>query len=330
MKIVGLTYDLKTDYQFKTGDPHDANAEFDLPLTVEELASAIESLGFKVERIGNVYNLLKGLDNLGVDVVFNIAEGFGNRNRESQVPVILETKGIPYVGSDGLTLGLTLDKILTKKIFITEGIPTPSFFEAKSRDYINTDHLKFPLIVKPRYEGSSKGLSERSKVKDNDELKRQIEYIIDTYQQPALVEEFISGFEFTVVIIGNEHLEVFSPVQTKIDGRLKPGDLFYTFERLSSPERIEYIFPPQIDSKLQQEIMDLARRVYEVVGCRDFGRVDFRLDEENRPYVLEINPLPCLSKEDVFMIIAQRIGITYSEMIGKILYSALKRYNMED
>lgn len=328
MKIVGLTYDVKSDYRFKDDDPADANAEFDYPATINEVAAAIESFGHKVKMIGNVNNLLREVDNLGVDIVFNIAEGLTGRNRESQIPVILETKGIPYVGSDGLTLGLALDKILTKKLLITEDIPTPLFFEAKGSDYINTDHLQFPLIVKPRFEGSSKGISDKSLVKNQDELKRQIEYIINIYHQPALIEEFIFGYEFTVAIVGNEPPEVFAPIQTKIDGRLKPGELIYTFERISS-DSIGYIFPAQIDIELQKRIMDLALKVYEAVDCRDFGRVDFRMDEEGRPYVLEINPLPSLSTEDVFMIIANKTGITYSQMIGKIINSALKRYHME-
>ncbi|MCM8757646.1 MAG: ATP-grasp domain-containing protein [Candidatus Omnitrophica bacterium] len=327
--IVGLTYDLKTDYKFRENEPPDANAEFDLPQTVDTVASAIESLGFKVKRIGNVYNLLKNLDNLGVDIVFNIAEGKDTRNRESQVPVILETLGIPYVGSDGLTLGLTLDKITTKRLMISEGIPTPKFFEAKTAEYINVDHLNFPLIVKPRYEGSSKGLDVKAKVDNEMELKERIKYIISTYKQPALVEEFIRGYEFTVAIVGNDEPKVFAPVQTKIDGRLKPGDLFYSFERLIDPSRIEYIFPPLIEERFQKEMMELALKVYRIVDCRDFGRVDFRMDEDGHPYVLEINPLPCLSTEDVFKIIADKIGISYKEMIGKILFSALRRYNLK-
>ncbi|MCM8792466.1 MAG: ATP-grasp domain-containing protein [Candidatus Omnitrophica bacterium] len=325
---VGLTYDLKTDYEFKENDPPDANAEFDYPTTVDDIASAIESLGFEVKRIGNVYNLLKNLDNLNVDIVFNIAEGKNTRNRESQVPVILETVGIPYVGSDGLTLGITLDKVTTKKILITEGIPTPKFFEANTPGYVNIDHLNFPLIVKPRYEGSSKGLDEKAKVNNEKELVERINYIISTYKQPALVEEFVRGYEFTVAVVGNDQPKVFPPVQTKIDGRANVDDLFYTFEHLMNHHRIEYIFPAFIDEKLQKEMMDIALKAYKVLECRDFGRVDFRMDEQNRIFVLEINPLPCLSKEDVFNIIAKEIGITYNQMIEKILYSALKRYNL--
>jgi D-alanine-D-alanine ligase len=328
MKTVGLTYDLKTDYEFKAGDPPDANAEFDHPSTIDVIASAIEACGFKVKRIGNASRLLEKIDKLSVDIVFNISEGMYGRNRESQVPILLEMAGIPFVGADPLTLSMTLDKIMAKKIFIATGIPTPRFFEVKSVDNLmNTDHLRFPLIVKPRFEGSSKGLTDDSRVKNSEELKKQIEHIINAYKQPALVEEFISGSEFTVAIVGNEPVEVMPIVQIKIDGRLKLNDKFYTFARITS-DRLEYICPARINKDLKKKIQELALKTYNAVECRDFGRVDFRVDKEGKPYVLEINPLPSLSTEDVFMVVAKEMGISYEEMIGRILNSALKRYNL--
>ncbi|MDD5044943.1 MAG: ATP-grasp domain-containing protein [Candidatus Omnitrophica bacterium] len=329
MLTVGLTYDLKTDYVFKEADPPDANAEFDHPSTIDVICKTIESQGYKTKRIGNIDNLLDKIDNLGVDIVFNISEGVSGRNRESQVPIILEMKNIPFVGSDGLTLGMTLDKIMTKKVMIAEKIPTPRFFEASSLEKFQMDGLKFPLIVKPRCEGSSKGLSEKSRVENEQQLKEQIDFIVRTYKQPALIEEFITGSEYTVALIGNgDEVEVFPPVQIKIDGRLNLKDKFYTFSRITS-DRLEYICPAKINAGLRDEIMLLAKRTYQAVECRDFGRVDFRIDEKDKPYVLEINPLPSLSTEDVFTPIAKCVGTTYNHMIGKILASALKRYNLK-
>jgi len=328
MKTVGLTYDLKTDYEFKKDDPPDANAEFDHPSTIEVIASAIEACGFKVKKIGNASSLLEKIDSLDVDIVFNISEGLSGRNRESQVPILLEMAGIPFVGADALTLSLTLDKIMAKKIFIAEGIPTPKFFEIKTPEgLMNTNHFKFPLIVKPRFEGSSKGLSEDSRVENIQDLKKQVEYIISTYKQPALIEEFISGQEFTVAIVGNDSPEVMPIVQIKIDGRLKLNEKFYTFARIQS-DRLEYICPARINNDLKKKISDLALKTYNAVECRDFGRVDFRVDNRDDPYILEINPLPSLSTEDVFMVVAKEIGISYEEVIGKILNSALKRHNL--
>jgi D-alanine-D-alanine ligase len=328
MKTVGLTFDLKTDYEFKKNDPPDANAEFDHPSTIDVIAKAIESQGFKLKRIGNVSRLIEQLDNLKVDIVFNISEGLSGRNRESQVPILLEMAGIPFVGADALTLGMTLDKIMAKKIFIAEKIPTPKFFEIKSIEgMVDIDHLSFPLIVKPRFEGSSKGLSEASRVTNKEELLKQAGYIIDTYKQPVLVEEFISGQEFTVAIVGNDPAEALPPVQIKIDGRLQLNDKFYTFNRITS-DRLEYICPAHINKELKDKLSELALRTYHAVECRDFGRVDFRVDSEGRAYVLEINPLPSLSTEDVFLLVAREVGLTYEGIIGKILNSALKRCNL--
>jgi len=325
MKTVGLTYDLKTDYQFKEGDPLDANAEFDAPSTIDVIADAIAANGFTVKKIGNASNLLEKIDNLNVDIVFNISEGLTGRNRESQVPILLEMAGIPFVGSDALTLGLTLDKVMAKKIFISDKIPTPKFFEVSCPEsLVDCDHCDFPLIVKPRFEGSSKGLSENSRVENIDELKKQVDFITKTYKQPALVEEFISGSEFTVAIIGNELPEVFPIVQIKIDGKLQLDNMFYTFARISS-DRLEYICPAVTSNELKKKIDELALKVYRSVECRDFGRVDFRVDKDGNPYVLEINPLPSLSTEDVFMLIAKHLGITYEQIVGKILNSALLR-----
>lgn len=329
MKTVGLTYDLKTDYRFKEGDPPDANAEFDHPSTIDVVAGAIEECGFKVKRIGNAAKLLENMDGINVDIVFNISEGIiSGRNRESQVPILLETAGIPYVGSDALTLGLTLDKIMAKKVFIYEGIPTPKFFEVRTIENLtDTDHMNFPLIVKPRFEGSSKGLSEKSRVENMEQLRKQVGLIIDTYKQPALVEEFISGQEFTVAVLGNDNPEALPIVQVKIDGDLDLGDKFYTFARISS-DRLEYVCPAPIAKELAKKISSLAVEAYQSVDCVDFGRVDFRVDKFGNPYVLEINPLPSLSTEDVFMMISKVIGITYSQMLGRILDQALKRYNL--
>lgn len=328
IKTVGLTFDLKTDYEFKAGDPPDANAEFDHPDTINVIADAIKSQGFRVQKIGNVSNLLEKINNLNVDIVFNISEGISGRNRESQVPLLLEMAGVPYVGADALTLALTLDKIMAKKVFIADGIPTPKFLEIKSIDSLmDSDHLKYPLIVKPRFEGSSKGLNENSRVENMEDLKKQAEYIITTYKQPALIEEFISGQEFTVALIGNDELEVMPVVQIKIDGRLKLNDKFYTFARITS-NRLEYVCPAHISQELNKKLIELAKKTYNAVECRDFGRVDFRVDKENNPYVLEINPLPSLSVEDVFSLLAKQINVPYEQLIGKILKSALKRYNL--
>jgi len=328
-KIVGLTYDLKKSYVLQEDDPKDANAEFDVEATIDIIADALREGGNEVIKIGNVNKLLKDIDNLSVDIIFNISEGLGGRNRESQVPIILEMKNIPYVGSDGLTQALTLDKVMAKKIMLQEGIPTPNFIEINKLINLNGqfNHLKFPLIVKPRHEGSSKGISEKAKVDNSENLKERIDFVVNAYNQSALIEEFIRGSEFTVGLIGNDPVKVLPPVQIKIDGKLNLGDNFYTFARITS-DKLEYVCPAQISQKLNKEISELALKAYKAVECRDFGRVDIRVSEEGKPFVLEINPLPSLSIDDIFMTVAKELKISFPDMINMILDAALKRYGM--
>jgi len=241
----------------------------------------------------------------------------------------LEMNNIPYVGSDGLTLALTLDKIMAKKILVAEGIPTPRFVEVPNAVSLNgqMNHMEYPLIVKPRHEGSSKGLSDKSRVENEKDLKEQIDFIATTYNQSVLVEEFISGTEFTVGIVGNEDPLVFPPVQVKIDGKTDLGDMFYTFARIYS-DRLQYLCPAEISERLEKKLKNLALKTYQAMECKDFGRIDFRVDEKGHPFVLEINPLPCLSVDDVFNTVTKEIGMSYDEVVDKVLQVALERYGI--
>jgi len=328
-KVVGLTYDLMTDYTFGEDAPKDANAEFDHPRTVERIEKALIRGGHDVIRIGRPIDLLENIRKVKkCDIVFNIAEGLSGRNRESQVPVILEMLGKPFVGADGLTLSLTLDKIMAKKILMSEGIPTPKFVEIKdTSDFNGLNGLRFPLIVKPRHEGSSKGIHDDSLVKTKKQLKDKASWLIETYKQPALAEEFITGSEFTVGIIGNDSPETLPVVQVQIEGKLNLGELFYTNSRIRGT-RVLYVCPAPISKKLSKKITDMAIAAYKAVDCRDFGRVDFRVDERGRPYCLEINPLPALSKADVFGQVAKYHKIQYHKMINRIFDCALTRYGL--
>ena len=329
-KIIGITYDLKSDWQRGGDDPVDINAEFDKPETIERVATALERGGHRVARIGNVHSLLAQEDNLDVDIVFNMCEGISGRNRESQVPVILEMKGIPFVGADALTLGFALDKVMAKKLFMAERIPTPRFFEInKGDDLEKVNGIGFPLMVKTRHEGSSKGISRQSRVEDAGGLKRQAGMINDTYGQPALVEEFIRGEEFTVAVLGNEDPRAMPVVQVSINGHVELGDEFYTHDRIAS-ESLQYVCPAKISGELTAALQDLAVRVYKCVGCRDFGRVDFRVDDLGHPYVLEINPLPSLDVKDVFNIFPNVFSSNYDEIVNKVVDFALRRYNIID
>jgi D-alanine-D-alanine ligase len=323
---VGLTFDLKGDYLFREGDPPDANAEFDHEDTIHDIEEALQAGRHEVVRLGNARALLERREELKrLDIVFNLAEGYVGRNRESEVPVILEMLGVPFVGSDGLTMALTLDKLVAKKVLIAEGIPTPRFVELQKPEEAATVQLKYPLIAKLRHEGCSKGLTIASLVKNTEELELQVERLTRTYQQPALIEEFIEGREFTVGIIGNDPPEAQPIVQIEFDGQLEHEQLFYTFEQIQSAN---YVCPAPIEEALEQRLASLALQTYTAVGCRDFGRVDFRVDAKGTAYVLELNPLPSLSTEDAFWYFARARGTSFQEIVNQILDSALVRYRM--
>lgn len=324
---VGLTYNVKSEVVLKPGDPPDLNAELDHEETVNHIDAAFREAGHEVIRIGSARRLLEQKDRLNVDIVFNIAEGYEGRNRESQVPILLEMLRIPFVGADGLTLGLTLDKVLTKKVLIAEGIPTPRFVESNDPEKLWRTDLNYPLIVKLRCEGSSKGLSEKSLVNTPQELRRQIEWLTATYRNSSVfIEEFIEGQEFTVAVVGNESPEVYPVVQIALDGQTNLGRKFFTFAYLRAGA--DYVCPAPIPEPLAQRMQELALRTYQAVECRDFGRVDFRVDRHGNPYVLEINPLPSLSDQDVFNFIAKTRGLTHHQIINHILEAALVRYGL--
>jgi len=170
-------------------------------------------------------------------------------------------------------------------------------------------------------------MSQEARVEDFESLQKRVCFINEVYHQSALIEEFIRGTEFTVPVIGNDPPEAMPVVQISIDGTVELGDKFYSFERITSPE-LKYVCPAQIPQGLTQQLQQLARRVFESVGCRDMGRVDFRVDEKGQPFVLEINPLPYLGHEDVFNFFPKVLGTTYEEIINRILDCALKRYGL--
>jgi len=326
-KIVGITYDLKSDWQGSSNDPIDAAAELDGHKTIESLKTALESAGHKVVLIGGARQLIDRVTNgnLKVDIVLNISEGFQGRNRESQVPAILDLYNIPFVGADALTLGVTLDKVVAKKCFIADGIPTARYFKATLEDDLSVlNTIGFPLFVKTLHEGTSKGITENSRVENFEQLKVQVEHICHNYNQPALVEEFIKGTEFTVAVIGNNPPQPMPVVQYAIAGKTQLGNEFYSYRHVAE-KLVEHICPAPIDEKLVHRLQDLAVRVYKSVDCRDFGRVDFRVDQAGNPYVLEINPLPNLNPDDVFVLFGKAKGMSYDQIINKIIDEALVR-----
>ena len=331
-KIIGITYDLKSDWQHNADDPIDAAAELDGHRTVECLKAALEAAGHKVVLIGGARQLIarKMSNDLKVDIVFNISEGFKGRNRESQVPALLDLYNIPFVGADALTLGVTLDKVVAKKCFIADGIPTARYFKANSTDNLfELNTIGFPLFVKTLHEGTSKGITQHSRVENFQQLKVQVDHICQNYKQPALVEEFIKGTEFTVAVIGNNPPKPMPVVQYAIAGKTTLGNEFYSYRHVAE-KLVEHICPAPIDEKLARRLQDLAVKVYDAVDCRDFGRVDFRVDEAGHPFVLEINPLPNLCPDDVFVIFGKVTGMSYDQIINTIMDEALVRVGLQE
>lgn len=330
MKI-GFTYNAAGAYQLQPGDSPDRYAEFDKQETLDEIAGALASGGHEVVHIGDGRELLRRMVVLGErwDLIFNIAEGLWGRNRESQVPAICELLDQPYSGSDALTLGLTLDKVLAKRVVLQHGLSTPDFFVVEKPSDLRHANPQFPLIAKLNQEGTSKGLGQDNVVHDKKALAKKVQALLDTYRQPVLVERFIAGTEFTVAVIGNGRPEPLPIVQVGIKERLDLGEEIYTHARVESDE-IQYHCPAKIPAKLAQVIRRLAVDCYCALGCRDLGRIDIRVDRRGTPYFLECNPLPNLGHIDVFPLVAKAVGLTYNQLLSTILRLALKRYDLAE
>ncbi|MFO7446755.1 MAG: ATP-grasp domain-containing protein [Ignavibacteriaceae bacterium] len=297
-----------------------------------------------MERFHNVtmveasQSAFEKLKELRPDIVFNIAEGFSGVSREAQIPAILDMLQIPYSGSDPLTLATCLDKARTKEILSYYKIPNAKFVIADNLNEALDANLKFPLIVKPVSEGSSKGIFSSSFVKDKNDLAREVERITAEYNQSALIEEFLPGREFTVAVLGNgTDAEVLPIVEISYADFPKDFIPIYSYEAkwiLDTRENPLDVFscPANLDSQLESEIKSVVLKTYRILRCKDWSRIDIRLDANNRPNVIEINPLPGIlpNPEDnsCFPKAARSVGLNYSDMINKVLYVAAKRHNL--
>jgi D-alanine-D-alanine ligase len=323
---VGLTYNLKKDFSYQTHQPIDAYEEFDAEETIDAIEHVLKEDGHEVIRLGGDVRLLDRLRETSIDIVFNIAEGLGGRNREAHIPALLEFLNIPYTGSDPLTLALTLDKSMAKKVVMSEQIPTPKFKKVGCIEDLQGLGLRYPLFIKPCYEGSSKGVRLDSKVVDDKTLEEKMRKLLEAYGTPLLVEEFIRGPEFTVGILGNKHPTVLGVMQIEIKGTSAEEAIYSLEVKREWETLVKYTCPPLIDSSLLQRIKEVALRSYRALDCRDVSRVDIRVGADGTPYFLEINPLPGLSPVygDLPMM-ARRMGWEYGQLVRTILHHALKR-----
>ncbi|HEY0480464.1 MAG TPA: ATP-grasp domain-containing protein [Kofleriaceae bacterium] len=316
---VGFTYNVKRSHD------GDDEAEWDPPETIIAIANALARQGHIVVHLEATPDLPRVLAEADVDLIFNIAEGVEGRNREAQVPALCELLGIPYTGSDSATLAIALDKALGKKVLLQHDILTPKFQVMESaRERLSPD-MKFPLIVKPNAEGSSKGIGSTSVCDTEDELRAAVKSIIERYRQPALVEEYIAGREFTVGLLGDKRPRVLPPMEIKFKKDTKRPVYDYAVKQ-EWEEHVYYECPAKLTEAEQKAIEKIARATFWALDCRDVARVDMRMDADGRIYVLEVNPLPGLTPGySDLVLIAQAVGMEYDQLIAEIMVGGLRR-----
>jgi len=327
---IGITYDLKGDQDVGNSvGPDDLLEEFDSPITIEAIARALTAAGHEVEKLGNGRELLTRLLADPPDFVFNLAEGRGHaRSREARVPAVLEMLGIPFSGSDPLALAASLDKEVAKRLVAASGVHVPAH-TLVTDPQLNLpspffDKDAFPVLVKPAWEGSSKGIRQCCLVEEPGRLVAAVAKMLEDYQQPVLVEEFVEGDELTVGIIGNAPPRILGAM--RIVPRTPSARFIYSLEVKRDFERqVFYEHPPQLSAEVMEFTEKAALAAFAALGCRDVARVDFRV-KSGVPYFLEINPLPGLNPETSDLVILARLaGQSHQSLVQQILQAALER-----
>jgi len=328
MKLrVGITYNLRRDISSWGDQPIDALEEFDSEETIDAIRDVLKKEGHEVVKLGGDTGLIDRLRQASIDIVFNIAEGLQGRNREAHIPALLEFLNIPYTGSDPLTLCVTLDKSMAKRVVMSENIPTPPFRKVERMEDLEGLGLRYPLFVKLCHEGSSKGVRLDSKIVNPESLEGKVGWLLKNYGPPILAEEFVQGPEFTVGVLGNENPSVLGVMQVEIKGTPQDEAIYSLEVKREWEEKVVYHCPPSIDKNLLNRIEEVALRSYRVLGCRDVSRIDIRVGTDETPYFLEINPLPGLSPVyGDLVIMARRMGWDYARLVKTIFHHALKRY----
>jgi len=325
---VGMTYDLREDY-LKEGYGLEETAEFDLPDTIEAIEQVIINCGFQPDRIGNIKALTKRLAASDRwDLVFNIAEGLYGFGREAQIPALLDAYKIPYTFSGPLGHALTLHKGMTKHIVRDLGIPTPDFAVVHSEEDIPAINFPFPLFAKPVAEGTSLGINALSKIKNRKELVDVCSNLLRNFKQPVLIETYLPGREFTVGILGTGNdaralgvIEVILKPTAEKDA--------YSYDNKEHYEKlVQYVLVNDDDAR---QAMEISLMIWRGLDLKDAGRVDLRSDALGVPHFMEVNSLAGLNpiRSDL-PILCNLLGITYHELISSIIYSALKRANINN
>ena len=321
----------------KSNSEIDQYAEWDTWETINAVKDAISIYNnvSLIEANEEAYNKFREIK---PDIVFNIAEGANGVSREAQIPAMLDMLKVPYTGSDALTLAICLDKARTKEILSYYKIPNAKFFVADKVEDAKNHSLKFPMIVKPISEGSGKGIYASSFVHSQAELEREIKRITSEYNQSSLVEEFLPGREFTVAILGNNgDARVLPAIEMRYDKYPEGTVHLYSYEAkwiLDTKENEFDVFdcPADITKELEEKINKVCLDTYRVLRCRDWSRIDLRLDENGEPNIIEINPLPGIipdpNENSSYPKAARAAGIEYNDMINHVLAAGIRRYNL--
>ena len=325
---VGFTFNMKRADPTRTDKGDDSQAEYDPPETIEAIRAAIESMGHEVVPLEANSSLPQSLVDSKVDLVFNIAEGLAGRNREAQVPALCELLGLPYTGSDSATLALALDKALCKRILRQHQILTPEFqVMVTGREKLaQALSQKFPLIVKPNAEGSSKGIAATGVVDDEAGLRAAVRELLERYRQPALIEEYIAGREFTVGLLGDKRPRVLPPMEICFKDRSKARPIYDYEVKQEWEKHVEYVCPARLTPAEARAVERAAARTFTALDCRDVARVDLRMSATGDVYVLEVNPLPGLTPDySDLVLISKAAGLDYRTLIAEVLSGALRR-----
>jgi D-alanine-D-alanine ligase len=321
MKI-GLTFDLRSWY-IDRGYTMDETAEFDKQETVDALENSLKLMGHETDLVGNAFQLIEALaEGKRWDMVFNIAEGLYGDGRESVVPAILDQYKIPYVFSGPVIMGLSLNKHLAKLIVSSSGVPVSPGLLITELNNSGKIGLTFPLFVKPVSEGTGKGITEKSLVRDDAELRVMTDWIIREFRQPALVEEYLPGREFTVGILGTgEEALAIGGMEV-----ICSDNLPYSVEVKENYEN--YCKYAPLDEKIAEECKTVALGAWKALQAVDAGRIDLKADRNGKICFIEANPLAGLNPvHSDLPILARMYGIEYQELMKMIMDAAIRRIN---
>ncbi|MEZ4218347.1 MAG: D-alanine--D-alanine ligase [Myxococcota bacterium] len=332
---IGIVFETHESYARAPHEPADFAAEYEPVATIEALEAAIRAIGHRPVRLGTPHALLAAIGKgelPPLDAALSIAEGRGSRNREAWAPVLLEMAGVPRLGSDALTLSTSLDKLWTLERVAAAGVPVlPHTCLASADDALHAPLPDaFPLFVKPRWEGTAKGVERTSVVHGRDALAREVARIARDYAQPALVEAFAPGAEYTVTVVGSAPPRALPVLQRALERESGIG--LHALERAGAaappPGGYAHHVPGALDAGLEARLGELALTAWKALECRDFARIDFKLDRRGEPALLEINTLPTFAPDGSFGVLAELAGTTYEALVGEVLAEALARLGL--